>query len=279
MGLTVWAPPTRKQKKMINPRRILSYTLRHLYLYRRSLPRLMEIFYWPLLDLVLWGFVGLYLTRYKGSVPNFVAFFLGALILWDILFRSQQGISVSFLEDLWSHNLINIFISPLSPVEYVISLLVMSLIKLTLASTVLVVLAYVLYSFNIFTMGPALIPLALNLIIMGWSIGVITTAIILRYGQEAEVLAWGLALLFQPISAVFYPVSVLPTWLQHVVAFIPSAHVFEGMRAIIAGGPFPTSHLVWALLLNVAYVTVSVLFFSWNFKGVKEQGLLAKTGE
>ncbi|MFQ5427742.1 MAG: ABC transporter permease [Thermodesulfobacteriota bacterium] len=264
---------------MINTKRVLLYTLRHLYLYRRSLPRLMEIFYWPILDLALWGFVGLYLTRHEGSVPGFVSFFLGALILWDILFRSQQGISVSFLEDLWSRNLLNIFISPLSPVEYVISLIVMSLIKLLLATCVLTFLAYFLYSFNIFTIGPALIPLALNLIIMGWSIGIITTAIILRYGQQAEVLAWGLALLFQPISAVFYPVEVLPRWLQHIVQFIPSAHVFEGMRAVIAQNPFPTGHLIWAILLNVAYVTISVLFFSWNFKTVKERGLLVKTGE
>jgi len=239
----------------------------------------MEIFYWPLLDLMLWGFVGLYLTRYKAGVPNFVSFFLGALILWDILFRSQQGISVSFLEDLWSRNLVNIFISPLSPVEYVTSLLVMSLIKLALASCVLTILAWLLYSFNIFTIGLPLIPLALNLIIMGWSIGIVTTAVILRYGQEAEVLAWGLALLFQPISAVFYPVSVMPPWLRHIVAFIPSAHVFEGMRAVIAHGPFPIGHLVMALLLNAVYVAVSIKFFSWNFKKVKEGGLLVKTGE
>jgi len=264
---------------LIDSRRILSYTLRHLYLYKRSLPRLMEIFYWPLLDLMLWGFVGLYLTRYKGSVPNFVTFFLGALILWDILFRSQQGISISFLEDLWSRNLVNIFISPLSPVEYVTSLLVMSIIKLILSSSILVLLAYLLYSFNIFTLGLPLIPLALNLVIMGWSIGIITTAIILRYGQQAEVLAWGLALLFQPISAVFYPVSVLPVWLQHIVAFIPSAHVFEGMRAVVGHGPFPTGHLIYAMLLNVVYVTISIIFFSWNFKTVKERGLLVKTGE
>ncbi len=264
---------------MINPRRILTYTLRNLYLYKRSLPRLMEILYWPILDLTLWGFVGLYLTRFKGNVPNFVTFFLGALILWDILFRSQQGISISFLEDLWSRNLLNIFISPLSAVEYILSLLVMSIIKLMLSSFVLVLLAYLLYAFNVFTIGPALIPLALNLIIMGWSIGIITTALILRFGQQAEVLAWGLALLFQPLSAVFYPVEVMPSWLQHIVAFIPSAHVFEGMRAVISHSPFPTAHLIYAFILNIAYVTVSVLFFSWNFRAVKNRGLLVKTGE
>ncbi|MFQ5441560.1 MAG: ABC transporter permease [Thermodesulfobacteriota bacterium] len=264
---------------MINPKRILSYTLRHIYLYKRSLPRLMEIFYWPLLDLLLWGFVGIYLAKTGARLPNFISFFLGALILWDILFRSQQGISVSFLEDLWSRNLVNLFISPLSPVEYVLSLLVMSLIKLMLATTVMIILALFLYSFNIFTIGFPLIFLAMNLIIMGWSIGIITTAIILRFGQEAEVLAWGLALLFQPISAVFYPVSVLPLWLQHVVAFIPSAEVFEGMRYVIAGGGFPYGYLTRALALNAGYITVSILFFWWNFQAVKRKGMLVKTGE
>src|SRR3989338_1035173 len=112
--------------------RVMAFTTRHLYLYKRSLPRLMEIFYWPFLDLVLWGFVTIYLVQFKGQLPNFVAFFLGALILWDILFRSQQGISVSFLEDMWARNILNIFVTPISPLEYVLSLLFLSVIKLIL---------------------------------------------------------------------------------------------------------------------------------------------------
>ncbi|MEE9614166.1 MAG: ABC transporter permease, partial [Thermodesulfobacteriota bacterium] len=215
----------------MNIRRILAYTTRHLYLYKRSLPRLMEIFYWPLLDLLVWGFISLYLARYggKGLLPDFVAFFVGALILWDILFRCQQGLSISFLEDMWSRNLLNVFVSPFTPVEYVCSLLVISSIKLALASTVLVTLALMLYSFNIFVLGFPLIPLVCNLIIMGWSIGIITTAVILRYGQEAEVLAWGIAFLFQPVSCVFYPVEILPPVLQTIAWFVPASHVFEGM--------------------------------------------------
>src|SRR3989304_4933878 len=183
--------------------RIFAYTARHLYLYKRSLPRLMEVFYWPVLDLAVWGFVSVYLSGQ--DVPQFVLFFLGALILWDILFRSQQGISVSFLEDIWSRNLLNIFVSPMSAVEYVLSLLFLSIIKLLLTSTVMVTLAWFLYHFNIFTIGFALVPLILNLVVMGWAVGIVTTALILRFGQEAEVLAWGVALLFQPVSAVFYP--------------------------------------------------------------------------
>jgi ABC-2 type transport system permease protein len=155
----------------------------------------------------------------------------------------------------------------------------MSIIKLVLASSVMVLLAWLMYSFNVFTLGFALIPLAANLIIMGWSIGIITTAIILRYGQEAEVLAWGIAFLFQPISAVFYPVSVLPAGLRAVAWCTPSSHVFEGMRTVIAGGPFPTEQLLYAMALNVIYIAVSFLFFSWNFRAIKKKGLLVKVGE
>ncbi len=260
--------------------RILSYTLRHLYLYKRSLPRLMEVFYWPTLDLVVWGFVSTFLDRFKsGGGPGFITFFIGALILWDMLFRSQQGITVSFLEDMWSRNLLNIFVSPLSPWEYISSLLAISVVKLILTSTVMVTLAWLLYSFNVFTLGFPLIPLVLNLIVMGWSVGIVTTAFILRFGQEAEVLAWGVALFFQPFSAVFYPVSVLPGWVRTAAFFIPSSHVFEGMRAVISTGTLPVREVVLASALNAAYIAASLLFFSWNFKVVKRKGLLAKTGE
>ncbi|MDP2688882.1 MAG: ABC transporter permease [Deltaproteobacteria bacterium] len=260
--------------------RIFAYTIRHVYLYKRSLPRLMEVFYWPVLDLVVWGFVSIYLSSQEGAaMPDFVTFFIGALILWDMLFRSQQGISVSFLEDVWSRNLLNIFVSPLSPAEYITSLLLLSVIKLVFTSTVMIALAWIFYSFNIFLLGFSLIPLIVNLIIMGWSIGIITTALILRFGQEAEVLAWGIALLFQPFSAVFYPVSVLPGGLQTVALCIPAAHVFEGMRQVVSGGGFPLDHMLRAAGLNVIYITVSLLFFRWNFKAVKRKGLLAKVGE
>ena len=260
--------------------RVFAYTARHLYLYKRSLPRLMEVFYWPILDLVVWGFVSIDLSRQNGALPDFITFFLGALILWDILFRSQQGISVSFLEDVWSRNLLNIFVSPLSPAEYITSLVFLSIIKLLLTSAVMVSLAWLLYSFNVFTLGFTLIPLVLNLIVMGWSIGIITTALIMRYGQEAEVLAWGIALLFQPVSAVFYPVAVLPEWVQAIAMFVPSAHVFEGMReVVVGGGGAPISNIIRAALLNSAYITVSIIFFWWNFKVVKRKGLLTKVGE
>jgi len=259
--------------------RILSYTTRHLYLYKRSLPRLMEIFYWPLLDLLIWGFISTYLSAYQGALPKFIGFIIGALIMWDILFRSQQGLTISFLEDMWSRNLLNLFVSPLSVLEYICSLLVVSIVKLVFSTGMMIALAWLLYSYNIFEVGIYIVPLAANLIVMGWAIGIITTGIILRYGQEAEVLAWGIAFLFQPFSAVFYPVDILPPAVQTITKFIPSAHIFEGMRQVISTGTFPMEHFVWAVALNIIYLILAVWFFCWNFKAVKKKGILANVGE
>lgn len=264
---------------MLNIRRSMAFTMRYLYLYKRSVARLMEIFYWPLLDLVVWGFITAYLSRYEGVLPSVVTFLIGALILWDILFRSQQGLSISFLEDMWSRNLVNIFVSPLRPGEYVLSLIMMGAIKLALASIVMVTVAFFLYNFNIFQLGFALLPLVINLLVMGWAIGIITMGVILRFGQEAEVMAWGIAFLFQPLSAVFYPVDVLPPVIQKIAFCVPSSHIFEGMREVITYGTFPTEHLLWATGINIIYLALAIAFFYYVFTAVKEKGLLTKIGE
>lgn len=263
----------------MNVNRIQAIFLRQLFLYKRSIPRLMGVLYWPVLDLVLWGFITLYLNQYRGVLPAFVSFFLGALILWDLLFRAQQGISISFLEDIWSRNLINVFVSPISLGEYLISLMFVSLIKIILTASVSIFLAWLLYSFNIFMIGISLLPFVLNLLFLGWAIGIFTTALIMRFGSQAEVLAWGVAFLFQPVSAVFYPVSVLPYPIQIIARWVPSSHVFEGMRTVVSGGGFPVKELTWALSLNILYLSFATLFFFKMFKAVRVKGLLGKIGE
>ena len=263
----------------MNPRRVAAVLLRQVYLYRRSFPRLLEVFYWPTVDILLWGFVSLYLQRSQQGLAEFVAFFLGALILWDVLFRAQQGISVSFLEDLWARNLINIFASPLRAGEYMAGLLLISIVKVVIAFLVMSALAGLFYSYSIFSLGASLLPLVLNLVAMGWAIGVLTTALILRFGQEAEVLAWALAFLFMPFSAVFYPVETLPPALQAVARFIPSAHAFEGMRAVLATGAFPTERLLWASALNALYLGASLVLFARIFRYALKRGIIPKIGE
>ncbi len=258
--------------------RIAAIIQRHLYLYQRSLPRLTEIFFWPILDVVVWGFVTRYLREAQSNLPRFVTFFVGALILWDILYRSQQGISISFLEEIWSKNLTNLFVSPMRPCEFLLALMTISVVKLLAAGLASSLLAWFLYSFNLLTLGLSLIPFVMNLMVMGWSIGIVTTAAILRYGQEAEVLAWGLAFLVQPFSAVFYPISVLPEWIQPMALLIPSSHVFEGMRAVVENGQIPVHHLAIATTLNIFYLAMAIGFFYWNLRIVRERGLFLRSG-
>ncbi|GKS59148.1 ABC transporter [Nitrospira sp.] len=259
--------------------RIFALLSRHLYLYKRSPPRIMEIFYWPLLDLVIWGFISVYLMKFKGEIPGVVTFFLGALILWDILFRAQQGITITFLEEIWARNLLNLFASPLKPSEFLASTMAMSIFKVAAVSAVMVVCAYLFYSYNIFIVGVSLVPFVVNLVVTGWTIGVMTTSLIMRFGHEAEVLAWSMVFLFQPISCVFYPLDVLPGWLQTIAWVNPAAHIFEGMRGVLNTGVLSVPHLTWAIGLNVFYLILTILLFHKVFDICKEKGLLVRVGE
>jgi len=262
----------------MNLLRVSAMIQRHLYLYQRSVPRLMEIFFWPLMDILVWGFITIYLQQSDQTLPRFVTFFLGALLLWDLFYRAQQGISVSFLEEIWSKNLLNIFVSPVRPSEFLTALMAIGLAKMIIAGIASALMAWLLYDFNLFVIGISLLPFALNLLVMGWTIGIISTSAILRYGQEAEVLAWGLGFLIQPVSAVFYPVSVLPSFIQPVALALPVAHIFEGMRTVLETGAVPYDSLIAATVLNGVYLTVSIFLFHWVLRVVRDKGLLIHRG-
>ncbi len=259
--------------------RITALIVRHLYLYRRSLARVMEIFYWPFLDLVIWGFITTYLLQFRGDLPAAVTWFMGALILWSVLFRSQQGITISFLEEVWSRNLLNLFASPLKPSEFLAATMVLSMVKVTAVTIVMVLGALIFYNYNVFTIGVMLVPFVMCLALTGWIVGVFTTSLIMRFGQEVEVLAWGMVFLFQPISCVFYPIDILPNWLQMIAWCNPASHIFEGMRQVILDGVMPKGHLAWAIGLNLLFFGLIVAWFHHTFSVCKEQGLLVRVGE
>ncbi len=263
----------------MNTGRVAALMTRHLFLYRRSFPRLLEIFYWPLLDLVVWGFITMYLARNGSGLHAAVTFFLGALIFWDILFRAQQGITISFLEEIWSRNLMNLFASPLTAGEFLTAMMAMSVLKVAAVFVIMAGFALLFYSYNIFVIGLALLPFVLNLIAAGWLIGILTLSVIMRFGQQAEVLAWGLVFLFQPVSCVFYPLSVLPGWLQPVALANPAAHVFEGMRGVLLHHAVPWDCLGWATGLNALYLLVMIAVYQYTFAVCKDRALLVRVGE
>ncbi len=264
---------------MINSGRVGAMALRHFYLYRKSIPRLLEQFYWPVMDLLVWGFVSIYLSRFDGSLPSFLSYFLGGLILWDMLFRSQVGVTVAYLEEVWSRNLLNLFVSPLRPIEFLAGTISIAILRASFAATITLSLAWLVYGFNALVMGVWLWGFVISLYAMGWAMGIIISALILRFGQGAESLAWGLIFLIQPVACVFYPVDVLPPFLQYIAHAIPASHIFEGMRQVLDGGPAPIGHLLWAYSLNGVYAVVSLLVFYRFFAEAKREGRLLRVGE
>jgi len=260
----------------MNWTRISALILRYNYLFRRNLARLLDVIFWPVVELIVWGFVSMYLIRSGGNVPLFVAFFLGAFMFWEIIYRANLGISVGFLEDMWSRNFLNLFASPLKSIEFLTALVLSSLIRTVIGFGVMVAVAGALYGFNIFTLGLPLIAFFMNVMIFGWALGVISAGIILHFGQGSEMIAWAFVFVFQPLSAVFYPVAILPVWLQHITRFVPASHVFEGLRTVISTGIFSWPDFWWATGLNVIYISVAVAFFFFIFKRARASGRLAK---
>jgi ABC-2 type transport system permease protein len=261
-------------------RRIWAMMYRHLALYRRSWPRLLELAYWPVLQMCIWGFTASYLAARMGN-PLAVAagVLLGGVLLWEVALRSQMGVAISFLEELWSRNLGHVFVSPLRPWEMVAALIGMSVVRVAVGVTPAILLAWALYAFNLFTLGPVLVLFMINLMVMGWWVSLMVVSLILRHGAGAEALAWSVLFGLTPFSAVFYPVSVLPAGVRPIALALPSAHVFEGMRGVLLNGAIDWSQLAWATGLNAIWLGLGIAVFAWQFRQARVRGALLSIGE
>jgi ABC-2 type transport system permease protein len=260
-------------------RRIAALVLRHLYLLRGSWPRVFELMYWPTVQMILWGFITVFLVGRSSWVAQASGVLISAVLLWDVLFRGQLGVSIVFLEEMWSRNLGQLFVSPLRPLEMCAALVTMSLIRTLIGVGGAALIAIPLFNYSIFHLGFALIAFFVNLIVMGWSIGLVMSAIVMRYGLGAESIAWGAIFIVQPITGVYYPVDILPHWLQRVAFFLPSSHVFAGMRAALFDHVFRTDLLLKAMALNVVYLAVGIGVFLMYYRIVRIRGQLLQSGE
>jgi len=259
--------------------RVFALVLRYVYLLKGSWPRILELAYWPSIQIVLWGFISKHFTGDVSGAVQAAGALLAAVLLWDILFRGQLGYAISFLEEMWSRNLGQLFVSPLRPHEMIIALTVISLIRTLIGVLPAAFLAIPLYAFSIFELGLPLLAFFVNLMVTSWALGLMVTATLLRVGLGAESVVWMVMFLIAPVSAIYYPVSVLPDWLQPVAWALPTAHVFEGMRAVLFDGVFRLDFLAGAMLLNLFYFALGVAIFMWSFRAARQRGLLHQTGE
>jgi ABC-2 type transport system permease protein len=259
--------------------RISAMLLRYWYLLISSWPRLLELVYWPALQIVTWGFMQSYISQNANFFARAGGTFIGSIILWDILFRGQLGFSISFLEEMWARNLGNLMMSPLKPIEFLISLMIMSLVRLAIGVIPMTLLAMVFFDFNLYGIGFPLIAFFCNLIFTSWSLGIVVSGLVLRHGLGAEAIVWTVMFGILPLTCVYYPVAVLPHWLQFVAWSLPPTYVFEGMRTLLMDHVFRADLMIWSLAINAALFAASFAVFLLLLRSARRQGALLSGGE
>jgi ABC-2 type transport system permease protein len=256
--------------------RIVAVMARHAYEARRNVDRVTDMIYWPVLDVVMWGFFTTYLGHGLGMQPDVIKFVLSAIIIWGLFYSFQRDLAVGFLDELWSRNLINLFSTPLTISEYMTGLICVNVAKAMVGVGAASLLALVAYRFNIFPWLPGFVPYLTNLILFAFALGIMITGLIFRYTTKIQALAWSFAGLLAPISCVLYPVKSLPRWLRAMAWTLPTTYSFEGMRQVLAGGGFNPRHFWCGLVLNVLYFALAIGVFKIVFASAQSRGLLVK---
>lgn len=260
-------------------RRIRAILRRHGYLILRSPARIVSMMYYPTVTMVVWGFVTLYLAPTNNFLRDAPGFFIGAVLLWDLLFRGQLGVSLTFIEEFYARNLGNLFVAPLTLPEYIVGQLTISLFRALIGVGGACLFAFLVFHYSIFSIGLPLAAFFTTLVVFGWAIGLAMSGVILRIGLGGEELAWAAVFILAPISGVYYPIGVLPSWLQAVASAVPSSHVFEGMRSVLIQGIFRWDHFWIAWALNAVYLALGVAIFGWAMRDARGRGTLLQMGE
>lgn len=256
--------------------RIIALMYRYIMLLRHDLGKIVDTFYWPLIDIVSWGFLTIYISRNQNTQYNFVHILLSAIILWTLVYTIARDVAVSFLDDIWDRNIVNLYCSPLKPIEFLIASFFIAIFRIIFTILAMSLVAYLFYSFNIMMLGVYLGIFVIILIIFSYSIGIIATTLILKFGQGVEVFAWSIPAILSPISAVFYPISILPPFFQSLALLFPTSYIFEGMRGLLLTGIINWQYLLLAGMLDLIYLIIAFLIFFKVFNDVRKNGLIAR---
>jgi ABC-2 type transport system permease protein len=260
-------------------RRIGAIALRHWYLISRSPPRIIELCYWPILQMTLWGFIQDFLVTESSFFAQAAGLLIAAVLLWEMLFRSQISFSLSFFEEVYARNLGHLLATPLRVFEYVLALMTVSAARTLIGVVPATLLAIWFFGFSIYSLGLTLAAFFFSLIIFGWSVGLVVCGLVLRYGLGAEIFAWAILFGILPFCGVYYPVTVLPDWLQGLSALLPPSYIFEGMRAIVLRGEVRLDLLLTAGAMNLIWIGFGVTLFLMFFRAARERGTLLQLGE
>ena len=263
----------------MNFNRMYALSIRHLYLIKSSFPRILDLIYWPTIQIILWGFISKFFTMYSDYYTNTVGVILSCAILYDFLFMSSISFNMLFLEEIWSRNFTNLFVAPLKISEIIIALTSTALIRTLIGIVPAILLMSPLFDVSILDMGAPLFLLFLSLYMFGTTLGILVTSGLLRFGPSFENTAWSSLFLLAPLGCVYYPITILPDWLQIISKFLPLVYIFEEARSILVNNDVNYINIMNALALNVFYFFISVFVFYFSFYGARKKGTLVNMGE
>lgn len=263
----------------MNWNKIYALCLRHIYLIKGSFPRILDLIYWPTIQIFLWGFISKFFTLSSSYYNNTVGIILSAAILYDFLFRSSISYNMMFLEEIWSRNFTNLFIAPIKLSEIITALTITAIFRTLIGLLPASLIAIPLFGVSIFKIGPPLILLLVTLYIFGITLGLLVTSGLLRYGPSFENIAWASLFFLAPLGCIYYPIEILPEWLQIIANLLPLVHIFEEMRTILINNIVNYNDVFKAFLISLVYFFIGVSMFYYSYDGAKKRGTLINMGE
>jgi len=260
--------------------RIGAMILRYWWLLVGSWPRILSVLYWPVVSMMMWGFVQKFIqSSGPSAMSTAMSFLVGAVILWDVLFRGQIGFSMSFFEEIWSRNLGHLLVSPLRLWEFILALMTASIARAVLSLIPASLLAIWMFNFSVYAMGPALGLFFLALITFGWALGLFVSGLVMRFGQSAEEIAWGIIFTILPLCGVYYPTTVLPPAIRWLSYALPPKYIFDAMRSILRNQRFDAHLLITAFSLDAVYIALAAGAFRFFLGQARDRGILLSVGE
>ena len=253
--------------------------LRHFFLIKSSLPRVLDLVYWPTIQIILWGFISKFFSTYSDYYSNTLGVILSCAILYDILFRSSISFNMLFLEEIWSRNFTNLFIAPLKLKEIIIALIFTALIRTLIGLVPAIILTSPLFGVSILKLGLPLLFLFLSLYIFGITLGLFVSSGLMRFGPSFENIAWSSLFLLAPLGCIYYPIDILPNFFQIIAKGLPLVYIFDETRNILINGFVNYENLIHAYLLNIIYLFLGICLFYFSFLKARIKGTLINMGE
>ena len=263
----------------MNFTRIYGLFLRHFYLITRSFPRILDLIYWPTIQITLWGFISNFFADHSTFYNGAVGVILSCAILYDFLFRTSIGFNMLFLEEIWSRNFTNLFIAPIKISEIIISLIFTALIRALIGLIPAILLTSPLFGISLLNLGMPLAFLFLSLYIFGITLGLLVSAGLLRFGPSFENIAWSSLFLLAPLGCIYYPIEILPAFFQSLAKALPLVYIFDETRNILVNNIVNYENIFHAFYLNAIYLFAGICLFYFSFSEARKKGSLINMGE